>query len=99
MANGSRNRYLCNYRSTKPSLGCETYTSKHLLAVELLSSVKRIIDEGEAGGSATTKLGLETENRNVLILGLEGLSELALDVGLRDVGQLGVNQFDHLLTN
>ena len=99
MADGSRNRYLCYYRSTKPSLGCETYTSKHLLAVELLSSVKRIIDEGEAGGSATTELGLETENRNVLILGLEGLSELALDVGLRDVGQLGVNQFDHLLTN
>ena len=80
-------------------MGCETYTSEHLLAVELLSSVKRIIDEGEAGGSATTELGLETENRNVLILGLEGLSKLALDVGLRDVGQLGVNQFDHLLAN
>lgn len=78
-------------------MGCETYTSEHLLAVELLSSVKRIIDESEAGRSATTELGLETENRNVLILGLEGLSELALDVGLRDVGRLGVNQFDHLL--
>lgn len=60
----------------------ETYTSEHLLAVELLSSVKRIIDEGEAGGSAATELGLETENRNVLILGLEGLSELGLDVSL-----------------
>ena len=75
----------------------ETYTSEHLLAVELLSSVKRIVDESEASGSATTELGLETENRNVLILGLEGLSKLALDVSLRDVGQLGVNQFDHLL--
>ena len=97
MAADSQNRYLCNIGSTKASLGWETYTSKHLLAVELLSSVKRIIDEGEASGSATTELGLETENRNVLILGLEGLSKLALDVGLRDVGQLGVNQFDHLL--
>ena len=77
----------------------ETYTSEHLLAVELLSSVKRIVDESEASGSATTELGLEAENRNVLILGLEGLSKLALDVGLRDVGQLGVNQFDHLLAN
>jgi len=75
----------------------ETYTSEHLLAVELLSSVKRIVDESEASGSATTELGLEAENRNVLILGLEGLSKLALDVSLRDVGQLGVNQFDHLL--
>ena len=75
----------------------ETYTSEHLLAVELLSSVKRIVDESETSGSATTELGLETENRNVLILGLEGLSKLALDVSLRDVGQLGVNQFDHLL--
>ncbi len=97
MAADSQNRYLRNIGSKKASLGCETYTSKHLLAVELLSSVKRIIDEGEAGRSATTELGLETENRNVLILGLEGLSKLALDVGLRDVGQLGVNQFDHLL--
>ena len=78
---------------------CKTYSSEHLLAVVLLSRVKRIIDEGEASGSATTELGLEAENRNVLILGLEGLSELALDVGLRDVGQLGVNQFDHLLAN
>ena len=75
----------------------ETYTSEHLLAVELLSSVKRIVDESETSGSATTELGLEAENRNVLILGLEGLSKLALDVSLRDVGQLGVNQFDHLL--
>ncbi len=75
----------CNYRffrSEETSFGQETYTSEHLLAVELLSSVKRIIDEGEAGGSATTELGLETENRNVLILGLEGLSELGLDVSL-----------------
>ena len=59
-----------------------TYSSEHLLAVELLSSVKRIIDESEAGRSATTELGLESENRNVLLLGLEGLGQLGLNVSL-----------------
>ena len=73
-----------------------TYSSEHLLAVVLLSSVKRIIDKGEAGGSATTELSLETENRNVLLLGLEGLGQLGLDVGLRDVGLLGVDELNHL---
>ena len=58
------------------------YSSKHLLGVEFLSSVKCIIDESEAGRSATTELGLEAENRNVLILGLHGLRELSLDVFL-----------------
>ena len=73
-----------------------TYTSEHLLAVKLLSSVKRIIDESEAGRSAATELGLQAENGNVLLLGLKGLGELALNVGLGDVGQFGVDQFDHL---
>lgn len=59
-----------------------TYSSEHLLAVELLSGIEGIVDEGEAGGSATTELGLEAENRNVLLLGLKGLSELGLDVSL-----------------
>jgi len=58
------------------------YSSKHLLGVVFLSSVKCIIDESEAGRSATTELGLKAENRNVLILGLHGLRELSLDVFL-----------------
>ena len=73
-----------------------TYPSEHHLAVVLLSSVKRIIDESEASGSATTEFGLETENRNVLLLDLKGLGELGLDVSLGDVGQLGVNELNNL---
>ena len=73
-----------------------TYSSEHLLAVVLLSSVKRIIEEGEASGSATTELGLETENRNVLLLGLQGLGQLGLDVTLGDVRLFGVDQLNHL---
>ena len=75
---------------------CTTYSSEHLLAVVLLSRVKRIIDEGEASGSATTELGLEAENRNVLLLDLQGLGELGLDVSLGDVRLFGVNELNHL---
>jgi hypothetical protein len=75
----------------------DTYSSEHLLAVKLLSSVKRIVDEGEARGSATSELGLQTENGNVLLLDLEGLGQLALDVTLGDVSLLGVDQLNHLL--
>ena len=74
-----------------------TYSSKHLLAVVLLSRVEGIIDKSEAGRSATTELGLESENRNVLLLGLEGLSKLDLDVSLGHVRQLGVYQLNDLL--
>ena len=73
-----------------------TYSSEHLLGVVLLSSVKRIVEEGEASGSATTELGLETENRNVLLLGLQGLGQLGLDVTLGDVRLFGVDQLNHL---
>ena len=75
---------------------CKTYSSEHLLAVVLLSRVKGIIDEGEASGSAATELSLETEDRNVLLLGLQGLSQLGLDVTLGDVGLLGVDELNHL---
>ena len=72
------------------------YLSEHLLGVEFLSSVKCIVDKSEASGSATAELGLKTENRNVLLLGLEGLGQLDLDLILADVLVLRVNQLDHL---
>lgn len=78
------------------SLVLFTYSSEHLLAVVLLSSVNGVVDEGEAGGSATTELGLEAENRNVLLLRLEGNSKLGLDVSLGHVRELRVNQLNHL---
>ena len=81
----------------RADFGRVTYSSEGLLAVEFLSGVNVVVDEGEASGSATTELGLQAENRNVLLLGLEGLSELGLDVSLGNVGNLRVDQLDHLI--
>jgi hypothetical protein len=72
------------------------YLSEHLLGVKFLSSVKCIVDKSEASGSATAELGLEAENRNVLLLGLEGLSQLGLDLSLGDVLVLRVDQLHNL---
>ncbi len=58
------------------------YPAEHLLAVVLLSSVKAVIEEGEAGRTATTELSLKTEDGDVLLLGLEGLGEPGLYVTL-----------------
>ena len=73
-----------------------TYHAEHLLAVVLLPSVKGVIQEGEPGRPAATELSLETEDGDVLLLGLEGLTELGLDVALGDVRLLGVDQLDDL---
>ena len=75
---------------------CLAYPAEHLLAVVLLPSIKGVIEEGEPGRAAATKLSLETEDGNVLLLSLEGLRELGLDVTLRDVGLLGVDQLNDL---
>ena len=75
------------------------YPAEHLLAVVLLSRVKAVVEEGEAGGAAPTELSLKTEDGDVLLLGLEGLGELGLDVALGDVGLLGVDQLNDLQTH
>ena len=73
-----------------------TYSSEHLLAVVFLSGINVVVDKCEAGSSATTELGLKTEDGNGLLLALEGLGKLDLDVFLGDVGKLGVDELNDL---
>jgi hypothetical protein len=74
-----------------------TYSSEHLLAVVFLSGINVVIDKSEAGSSATTELGLKTEDGNGLLLALEALGKLGLDVFLGHVGKLGVDELNNLI--
>lgn len=67
-------------------LGCNTDANQSVVWLELLESLWGIVDEGETGGLATTELGLETENVDLLLAGLVQLSELGAELVLGDVG-------------
>lgn len=45
-----------------------------------------VVDEGKAGGLATTEVGAEAENGDGGLVGLVELSELGAEVVLGDVG-------------
>ena len=68
---------------------------RHL--VELLPGIEAVVNESETGGPATSELGLEAEDGDLLSLGLEQRSKLVLDGGLLDVGLVGVDQLNHQL--
>ena len=44
--------------------------------LEFLQCLGRIVDEGKTGRLSTTKLGLETENIDLVLVGLVELSKL-----------------------
>jgi len=58
--------------------------------LELLHGLGAVIDEGEAGGLAATELGAETEDGDLVLLGLVKAGELVAEVLLGDVGTTGV---------
>lgn len=58
--------------------------------LELGEGLWGVVDEGESSGLATTELGLETEDVDLLLLALVELSELATEVVLGDVGAVWV---------
>ena len=77
-------------------MASETYSDKLGLGGVHLLSVEVVVDKSKAGASATTELCLEAEHGDTLFLGLHHLSELLLDLRLRDVGHLGVDKIDSL---
>ena len=90
-----RNRYrIISVRSTQEE---NSYSSKQSLHVIFLFVVKAVIDESEAGGSASSELGLKSVDGDAFFLGLELLCKLRLDGCLGHVGHIGVDHLNGLL--
>lgn len=61
-----------------------------MVRLELLQGLARVVDESEADALATTILGAETEDGNLVLLGLVEGAELVAELILGDVGAVGV---------
>ena len=72
-------------------------SDQSVLGLELLGVVHRVIDEAEAGGLATAKVGLESEDENSVGGAAVHLSELLSDVGLGHGGLAGMEDVHHHL--
>jgi len=55
-----------------------------------------VVNQSESSASATTKLGLQTVDRDAVFLDFKLLSELLLELGLCDASQLRVDNLDLL---
>ena len=73
-----------------------TYSVKVHLGVVLDSGIDIVVDEDEGSGAATTESGLETEDSNAILRGLELLADSSLDFRSLEAGHLGVHKFDSL---
>ena len=71
-------------------LGGLAVTDEPVVGLELLHGLGGVIDESEAGGLATTELGSETEDGDLVLLGLVERTELLTELLLGDVGTVGV---------
>lgn len=71
-------------------LGGHANTDKTVVGLELLHGLVGVVDESEASGLATTVLGAETEDGDLVLVGLVELGELLAELILGDVGTVGV---------
>lgn len=71
-------------------LGGLADTDQAVAGLELLHGLGRVVDEGEAGGLATTELGAQTEDGDLVLGGLVQGAELLAELLLGDVGTAGV---------
>lgn len=67
-----------------------TNADKTVVRLELLQSLVRVVDEGKAGALAATILGTETEDGNLVLVGLVEIGQLVAKLVLRDVGTVRV---------
>jgi hypothetical protein len=67
-----------------------TNADKTVVRLELLQSLVGVVDEGETRALATTVLGPETEDGNLVLVGLVEVGQLAAELVLGDVGTVGV---------
>jgi hypothetical protein len=65
-------------------------TNQSVVGLELLQCLWRVVDESEPGCLSTTELSLETENVDLVLVGLVEFGELASEFILGDVGTVWV---------
>lgn len=61
-----------------------------VVGLELLHGLGRVVDESKASGLATTELGAQAEDRDLVLAGLVEAGELVTELLLGDVGAVGV---------
>jgi hypothetical protein len=71
-------------------LGGEAHADQSVLRLELLHGLGRVVDEGETGCLATTELRAQTEDGDLVLLGLVHGGKLLTELLLGDVGAAGV---------
>jgi len=77
----------------------DTYSDEAVLGLELLGSLKRIVDQGETGSLATTELGLVAKAEDNFLLSLVHLGELLTELVLGHISTAGMDDIDdHLLS-
>ncbi len=65
-------------------------TNQSVVGFELLQGLRRIVHERETGRLAATELSLQTENIDLVLVGLVHLGELRTEFILGDVGAVWV---------
>lgn len=60
------------------------------MGLELLQGLGGVVDEGKAGRLATTVLCAETEDGDLVLVGLVQVGQLLAELILGDVGAVGV---------
>lgn len=80
-------------------LGGEANPHQSVLGLELLHGLGGVVDEGEAGGLAATVLGSETEDGDLVLLGLVEAAELLAELILGDVGAVGVEDVTEIASS
>lgn len=68
----------------------EADTDQAVVRLELLHGLGGVVDEGEASGLATTELGAQTEDGDLVLAGLVEAGELVTELILGNVGAVGV---------
>ena len=71
-------------------LAGETDTDESVVWLELLEGLWGVVDEGESSGLSTTELSAETEDVDLVLVGLVKLSKLCTEIVLGDVGAVWV---------
>ena len=80
------------------NLLAETVSDEAVAGLELLKSINRVVNKTETSRLTTTVLGLQTENRDSVLLRVVDAGELLTEVILGDVSSVGVENVNDELT-
>jgi hypothetical protein len=72
------------------NLACKSNTDQSVVGLKLLQRLGRIVDQRETSCLSTTILSLQTENVDLVLVGLVHFGELATEFILGDVGSVWV---------